>query len=105
MTNRITLAMLAFGALAFSSAALAGEINGSTKNPKSQFSQGASWCKFSGLNDNPSDPNDGPPGRVQNYGHEMLLGLHDPTTGDTPGLADFGCNPTTNPITPETPPQ
>ena len=103
--KRIATGLVAFGAIAWSSAGLAGEINGSTKNPKFQFSQGASWCKFSGLNDDPNNPNDGPPGKVQNYGHEMLYGLHDPTTGDTPGQADFGCNPTITPITPETPPQ
>jgi len=32
----------------------------------------------------------------------MLLGFHDPTTGDVPGHGDFSCNPTESPI-PEDP--
>jgi hypothetical protein len=100
MTNRITLAMLAFGALAFSSAALAGEVNGSTKNPKDDFSKGFSFCKFSGLNDDPTAPLDGPNGpggRVQNWGHEQQLFGLDPQT-DGPGQ---GCNPNRNPLPPD----
>lgn len=54
-------------------AAFAGEVNGSAKNPKFQFSQGQSICKFSGLNDNPAstDPED-PGGRVQSYGYSVV---------------------------------
>ena len=53
--------------------ALAGEVNGSAKNPKVGFSQGHSICKFSGLNDNPdsTDPED-PGGRVQSYGYSVV---------------------------------
>jgi hypothetical protein len=92
------------GVLAFSTAAVAGEVNGSKTNVKKDYSQGASYCKFSGLNDDPTAPIDGPNGpggRVQNYGHEMRLGFHDPTTGDVPGHGEFSCNPTEAPITPE----
>ncbi len=54
-------------------AAFAGEVNGSATNPKFQFSQGNSICKFSGLNDNPdsTDPED-PGGRVQSYGYSVV---------------------------------
>jgi hypothetical protein len=94
-------ASVGVAAMLASTASLAGEVNGSQTNFKDDFSKGLSFCKFSGLNDDPTgiDPEaNGPPGRVQNYGHELLLGLHDPTTGDNPG---FGCNPTLNPLPPE----
>jgi hypothetical protein len=100
MTKRLRTTLLAIGLAAWSAAAIAGEVNGSQKNPKDDYSKGASYCKFSGLNDDPTAPIDGPNGpggRVQNYGHEMLVGLHDPTTGDVPGHGDFSCNPTESP--------
>lgn len=104
MPIRYRLIILAFGTAAWAAAASAGEVNGSKTNPKTDYSQGASYCKFSGLNDDPTAPIDGPNGpggRVQNYGHEMLLGFHDPTTGDVPGKGEFSCNPTISPIIPE----
>jgi hypothetical protein len=54
-------------------AALAGEVNGSATNPKTEFSQGRSICNFSGLNDKPdsTDPAD-PGGRVQSYGFSFV---------------------------------
>lgn len=67
-------------------AAFAGEVNGS--GTKSQFSQGRSECKFSGLNDNPSE---GFPfgGRVQSYGYTVARnGLK--ALAPSPGVA---CNP------------
>jgi len=103
MTKRIRTAAIALGIAGWSVAAFAGEVNGSKTNPKSDYSQGASFCKFSGLNDDPTAPLDGsgpngPGGRVQNYGHELRLGFHDPTTGDVPGHGEFSCNPTESPI-------
>ena len=78
-------------ALAFVSApALAGEVNGSATNPKVDFSQGASICKFSGLNDKPlsQDPED-PGGRTQSYGQLVRHDWIDPHFFN-PGDA---CNP------------
>jgi hypothetical protein len=71
-------------------AAFAGEVNGSETNPKFQFSQGRSICKFSGLNDNPdsTDPED-PGGRVQSYGYSVVRAgakAFAPSPGDA-------CNP------------
>jgi hypothetical protein len=40
--------------------ALAGEVNGSSANPKDDFSRGVSFCKFSGLNDDPERPSTAP---------------------------------------------
>jgi hypothetical protein len=80
--------------------ALAGEVNGSSTNPKDDFSRGVSFCKFSGLNDDPGAPIDGsngPGGRVQNWGHMMQIFALDPQT-DGPGE---GCNPNRNPLPPE----
>ena len=104
MRKHLHIAALAFGLGTWAAAAVAGEVNGSTTNPKIDYSQGASYCKFSGLNDDPTAPNDGPNGpggRVQNYGHELLLGFHDPTSGDVPGHGEFSCNPTESPINPD----
>src|SRR3954447_23294278 len=103
MTNRITTAMLAIGALAFSSAAFAGEVNGSTTNPKHYFSQGASICKFSGLNDNPTstDPAN-PGGKTQSYGQEVRRGYLNPTNPDLPMPGTF-CDPNSPPPEPGSP--
>jgi hypothetical protein len=100
MTNHLRTALLAIGFASWSAAAVAGEVNGSKSNPKDDYSQGLSYCKFSGLNDDPTAPIDGPNGpggRVQNYGHELLDGFHDPTTGDVPGKGEFSCNPNISP--------
>ena len=67
-------------------AALGGEVNGN--GTKSEFSQGRSICKFSGLND---DPSEGFPfgGRVQSYGYTVARnGLK--AMAPSPG---FACNP------------
>ena len=97
MTKRIGLAVVGLGALALSSASLAGEVNGSTTNPKHYFSQGASLCKFSGLNDNPDSTNPANPGgRTQSYGQENKLGLldpSDPTQRSGFAFPGDGCNP------------
>ena len=87
-------------ALTICAPALAGEVNGSATNPKEDFSRGVSFCKFSGLNDDPDAPIDGPNGpggRVQNFGHMMQIFDLDPQT-DGPGQ---GCNPNRNPLPPE----
>ena len=99
MTRSFKAIVLALASASFSVAAVAGEVNGSTTNPKEDFSRGVSFCKFSGQNDDPTgiDPeHNGPPGRVQNFGHEHLLGL-DPQDFN-PGT---GCNPNRNPLPPE----
>jgi hypothetical protein len=54
MTKPFQAIVLAIAAATFSSAAVAGEVNGSTTNPKEDFSKGMSFCKFSGLNDDPT---------------------------------------------------
>jgi hypothetical protein len=70
------------------SAAFAGEINGT--GSKTQYSQGRSICKFSGLNDNPASTNpENPGGRVQSYGYSFVRnGLK--AVVPSPG---FACNP------------
>jgi hypothetical protein len=79
--------------------AFAGEVNGSATNPKEDFSNGVSICKFSGLNDDPTAPVDGPNGpggRVQNFGYTQQIFDIDPrlvNPGD-PG----GCNGHTDPF-------
>lgn len=79
--------------------ALAGEVNGSTTNPKDDFSNGVSICKFSGLNDDPTAPPDGPNGpggQVQNFGHTQQIFDIDPQTFN-PGDPS-GCNAHTSPF-------
>lgn len=76
MIERSTLFTAAVATVAFVSAsvAVAGEVNGSKKNPKEDYSNGVSICIFSGLNDDPTgiDPeHNGPPGRTQNYGQDV----------------------------------
>jgi hypothetical protein len=97
MTNRISLAVLAFGLATWSVAGSAGEVNGSSTNPKHYFSQGHSLCIFSGLNDNPTstDPTN-PGGKTQSYGQENRLGYldpSDPAQRDTFFFPGSGCNP------------
>jgi hypothetical protein len=77
----VTAATLATGA----GSVFAGEVTGNGQ--KSEFSQGASICKFSALNDDPSAPGiEG--GRVQSFG--QLVRQLGPQ-GGVPGTA---CNPT-----------
>lgn len=96
MTKRISLAVLSFGLVAWSVGASAGEVNGSKTNPKHYYSQGASVCKFSGLNDNPDSTNPmNPGGRTQSYGQEVRLGYLDPTNPDLP-MPGTMCAPDSN---------
>ena len=95
--NRMHLfvAVICVGAIA--SPAMAGEVNGSDTTPKSQYSQGNSLCKFSGLNDNPDSSNPANPGgRTQSYGTSVTLDLFDPSDPDERASFFFpgvGCNP------------
>ena len=97
--SRTTLLVAAFCAVAVAAPAMAGEVN-DTKNPKEDYSKGMSFCKFSGLNDDPPAPIDGPEGpggRVQNWGHTHQIFDLD-SSGFNPGE---GCNPNRNPLPPE----
>ena len=59
-------------ALLMAAPASAGEVNGSTKNPKEDFNHGKSLCAFSGLNDVPEgSEEEGPPGRTQSFGQDV----------------------------------
>lgn len=88
-----------FAALALLAAppAVAGEVNGNG-DPIPATDHAASFCAFSGLNDNPTDPPPGDfPGRVQSFGSLLkflagLLGfrLHPLDVGSYPGQ---DCNP------------
>src|SRR4051794_14069866 len=89
-------------ALALMSAgpALAGEVTGSGK--KENQNQGKSWCSFSGHNDDPTAPRDGPGpngpgGPSQSFGQENKLGIADPHEG-TPGTF---CTPNKTPLPPQ----
>jgi len=90
MTRKSRFAVaLSVAALATSlgaGAVFAGEVNGA--GTKHYFSQGQSFCKFSGLNDDPTEafPDDG---RTQSYGQLVRKGLKAflPSPGDA-------CNPT-----------
>jgi hypothetical protein len=97
MIKRFRLVALAFGALVVAAPACAGEVNGSTTNPKHYYAQGESLCDFSGLNDNPdsTDPAN-PGGKTQSYGQENRLGYLDPSDPDQRSSFFFpgvGCNP------------
>src|SRR5688500_15306660 len=73
---RSAIRLIVVGVLASSVSlvpALAGEVTGN--GMKSDFSQGHSFCKFSGLNDIPEgDETQGPAGRTQSFGQENRLG-------------------------------
>ena len=60
-------------------AALAGEITGNGKSLEPLHAN--SICAYSGLNDDPtgSNPENGPPGRVQSFGQDVRSGGIDPT--------------------------
>jgi hypothetical protein len=93
--KRTHLFVMAVGAITIATPALAGEVNGSTKNPKEDYSRGMSFCKFSGLNDNPDSTNpQNPPGRVQSFGQLVANFGADPQDFN-PGT---GCNPNRNPL-------
>jgi len=100
MTKHSRAAMFAASMIFAAAPATAGEVNGSTSNPKEDFSRGVSFCKFSGLNDDPTAPIDGPNGpggRVQNFGFTQQIFDIDPQDFN-PG---DGCNPNRNPLPPE----
>ena len=97
--RRLLVAVLAaLMVMASASAALAGEVTGSSHNVDQN--QGVSWCSFSGLNDAPDNPltlegtgpgtayPDGPGGISQSFGQDVKLGA-DPHELN-PGVA---CNP------------
>jgi len=92
-------AAVAAAVTGFSAApALAGEVTGSGANENQN--QGKSWCSFSGLNDDPTAPLDGPNGpggRSQSFGQENRLGLRDPHL-ENPGTF---CNPNRTPLPPQ----
>ena len=86
-------------AFLFAAPALAGEVNGSATNPKEDFSNGVSICKFSGLNDDPTAPPDGPNGpggQTQNFGQTQQIFDLDPSVFN-PGSTG-GCNGHTDPF-------
>lgn len=97
------LCATAFCAATLAAPALAGEVNGSTTNPKVQFSNGVSICKFSGLNDNPdsTDPAN-PGGTTQSYGQLVAqygLNPQDFNPGD-PGACNGHTDPYRDPGNP-----
>lgn len=97
------LAMFSVGVTALailgSGPALAGERTG-TGEPTPL--EGASLCKYSGLNDDPegADPANGPPGRTQSYGQDVSMGHASPSDFDPDFEGEFqahpgwACNPT-----------
>lgn len=100
--SKKSLLAAAFSAVAIAGAsagaAFAGEVTGSGANEDQN--QGMSWCSFSGLNDDPDAPLDGPNGpggTSQSYGQEVRLGLQDPHEGN-PGTF---CNPNKTPLPPQ----
>ena len=98
MTKHSRLAVLAT-LIAVATPAIAGEVNGSGTNPKDDFSNGVSICKFSGLNDDPTAPPDGPNGpggRTQNFGQTQQIFDLDPSLANPGGPG--GCNGHTDPF-------
>jgi hypothetical protein len=94
----LTLAVCGALAALGAAPAFAGEVTGSGK--KENQNQGRSWCSFSGLNDDPTAPLDGPNGpggTSQSYGQENRLGLQNPPAGN-PGTF---CNPNRTPLPPQ----
>lgn len=92
MPTRIaTIALIVVGAV--STSANAGEVNGSASNPKFQYSNGMSICKFSGLNDYPDGSQSGPAGRTQSFGQDVANYDADPREFNP----SDACNGNTNP--------
>jgi hypothetical protein len=93
-----TYLFVAAGAVAISTPALAGELNGVGRdNPL----QGASICQFSGLNDDPDSTNpENPGGRTQSYGQDVKFGRHDPLDEEDPFRPGNLCNPNNLPMKP-----
>lgn len=72
MIHRTHRLLIAFGIVTIAAPALAGEVNGSTRNHKEDYSNGVSICIFSGLNDDPSGTQgEGPGGRTQSFGQDV----------------------------------
>ena len=93
MGKRWIATVFAVAALASlsASAAFAGEITGNGK-PTGAPDHANSICVFSGQNDDPGAPLDGPNGpggQSQSYGQENRLGLRDPST-ENPGKVGQG---------------
>ncbi len=101
------------------SAAFAGEVTGNCNNAtnnqaasncKDEVSNGNSWCRFSGQNDNPdsTDPAN-PGGKTQNWGQLVNSGAVEPSTlqgGDpSPGTACNKNKEGAGPLPTETPPR
>jgi hypothetical protein len=87
MTRRLKTRKSMFG-VALSAAALLASLSAGAVFAGEEHAQGASWCRFSGQND---DPNAEAPegGRVQSYGQLVRQGLK--AEFPSPGVA---CNPT-----------
>jgi hypothetical protein len=84
LIRKLWPAACALALVSLAGAAIAGEVTGNQK--KEDFSQGSSICKFSGLNDIPQgDPEEGPAGRTQNYGHDGADLWADPNSLDPDG--------------------
>lgn len=75
-------------AIAVATAALVASLSAGPVLAGEEHAQGASWCRYSGLNDEPDAP--APEGgRVQSYGQLVRQGLK--AENPSPGVA---CNPT-----------
>jgi hypothetical protein len=81
--------------LAGAGVASAGEYN-AHGDPTGARTNSNSICSYSGLNDDPLAPTapplgpNGPGGRTQNFGQDVVLDLADPRVA-TPGTGDFNC--------------
>jgi hypothetical protein len=102
MKNSLLAAAVCAAVAALSAGpALAGEVTGSHRiGANVDQNQGMSWCSFSGLNDDPGAPlngPNGPGGTSQSFGQENRLGLQDPRVSN-PGTF---CNPNRTPLPPQ----
>ena len=89
--RRTHLFVAVLGAVVIAAPALAGEVNGSTRNHKEDYSNGVSICIFSGLNDDPTGTQgEGPGGRTQSFGQNVANFGADPRSFN-PG-DEGGCN-------------
>jgi hypothetical protein len=80
MRRRSTVALLAalmvMAMTLGASAAFAGEVNGNGDPTPVQDYQAGSICSFSGLNDDPNDPDPIDGGRVQSFGQIVSKSVH-----------------------------
>ena len=96
MTMKMRVLLGGICIAAFASPAIAGEVTG---NDGDTPLRGASICQFSGLNDDPfgEDPDtNGPPGRTQSYGQDVVHWGADPTAFNPGDI----CSPTILPWKP-----